>query len=93
MMLVCPVFVFLCAACSFRHVLDLYHLAKALLSAVGSGIQYLHENKIIHRDLKPENIVLQDINGKVNCCSVVLCLSCLIFTSCLRLFFLSIAGS
>ncbi|KAI2657816.1 Inhibitor of nuclear factor kappa-B kinase subunit alpha [Labeo rohita] len=37
----------------------------ALLNDVGSGIQYLHENKIIHRDLKPENIVLQDINGKV----------------------------
>uniref|UniRef100_A0AAX7V1Q8 Inhibitor of nuclear factor kappa-B kinase subunit alpha n=1 Tax=Astatotilapia calliptera TaxID=8154 RepID=A0AAX7V1Q8_ASTCA len=38
----------------------------SLLNDVGSGIQYLHENKIIHRDLKPENIVLQDINGKVN---------------------------
>uniref|UniRef100_A0A673JT87 Inhibitor of nuclear factor kappa-B kinase subunit alpha n=1 Tax=Sinocyclocheilus rhinocerous TaxID=307959 RepID=A0A673JT87_9TELE len=37
----------------------------ALLNDVGSGIQYLHENKIIHRDLKPENIVLQDINGKL----------------------------
>uniref|UniRef100_A0A3P9MNU1 Inhibitor of nuclear factor kappa-B kinase subunit alpha n=1 Tax=Oryzias latipes TaxID=8090 RepID=A0A3P9MNU1_ORYLA len=37
----------------------------SLLSDVGSGIQYLHENKIIHRDLKPENIVLQDINGKL----------------------------
>ncbi|KAG2463294.1 ERLN1 protein, partial [Polypterus senegalus] len=36
----------------------------SLLSDVGSGIQYLHENRIIHRDLKPENIVLQDINGK-----------------------------
>uniref|UniRef100_A0A673XXG3 Inhibitor of nuclear factor kappa-B kinase subunit alpha n=1 Tax=Salmo trutta TaxID=8032 RepID=A0A673XXG3_SALTR len=30
----------------------------SLLNDVGSGIQYLHENKIIHRDLKPENIVL-----------------------------------
>uniref|UniRef100_A0AAY4B316 Inhibitor of nuclear factor kappa-B kinase subunit alpha n=1 Tax=Denticeps clupeoides TaxID=299321 RepID=A0AAY4B316_9TELE len=37
----------------------------SLLNDVGSGIQYLHENKIIHRDLKPENIVLQEINGKV----------------------------
>lgn len=52
-------------------------LVKPLLSAPGSGIQYLHENKIIHRDLKPENIVLQDINGKVNCHFVVLCFFCL----------------
>ncbi|XP_028825776.1 inhibitor of nuclear factor kappa-B kinase subunit alpha isoform X2 [Denticeps clupeoides] len=37
----------------------------SLLNDVGSGIQYLHENKIIHRDLKPENIVLQEINGKL----------------------------
>uniref|UniRef100_A0A667ZZH9 Inhibitor of nuclear factor kappa-B kinase subunit alpha n=1 Tax=Myripristis murdjan TaxID=586833 RepID=A0A667ZZH9_9TELE len=37
----------------------------SLLNDVGSGIQYLHENKIIHRDLKPENIVLQDVNGKL----------------------------
>ncbi|XP_061809812.1 inhibitor of nuclear factor kappa-B kinase subunit alpha-like isoform X2 [Nerophis lumbriciformis] len=37
----------------------------ALLSDIGCGIQYLHENKIIHRDLKPENIVLQEINGKL----------------------------
>uniref|UniRef100_A0A6Q2ZDT0 Inhibitor of nuclear factor kappa-B kinase subunit alpha n=1 Tax=Esox lucius TaxID=8010 RepID=A0A6Q2ZDT0_ESOLU len=37
----------------------------SLLNDVGSGIQYLHENKIIHRDLKPENIVLQDIDGKL----------------------------
>ncbi|XP_071768841.1 inhibitor of nuclear factor kappa-B kinase subunit alpha-like [Centroberyx gerrardi] len=37
----------------------------SLLSDIGSGIQYLHENKIIHRDLKPENIVLQDISGKL----------------------------
>uniref|UniRef100_A0A8C9QYP6 Inhibitor of nuclear factor kappa-B kinase subunit alpha n=1 Tax=Scleropages formosus TaxID=113540 RepID=A0A8C9QYP6_SCLFO len=37
----------------------------SLLSDVGSGIQYLHENKIIHRDLKPENIVLQEVNGKL----------------------------
>ncbi|XP_045926276.1 inhibitor of nuclear factor kappa-B kinase subunit alpha-like isoform X2 [Micropterus dolomieu] len=36
-----------------------------LLSDIGSGIQYLHENKIIHRDLKPENIVLQDVDGKL----------------------------
>lgn len=36
-----------------------------ILSLIGSGIQYLHENKIIHRDLKPENIVLQEIDGKV----------------------------
>uniref|UniRef100_A0A8C7SNE2 Inhibitor of nuclear factor kappa-B kinase subunit alpha n=1 Tax=Oncorhynchus mykiss TaxID=8022 RepID=A0A8C7SNE2_ONCMY len=36
----------------------------SLLNDVGSGIQYLHENKIIHRDLKPENIVLQEVNGK-----------------------------
>lgn len=36
----------------------------SLLSHVGSGIQYLHENKIIHRDLKPENIVLQEASGK-----------------------------
>lgn len=36
----------------------------SLLSDIGSGIQYLHENKIIHRDLKPENIVLQEIDGK-----------------------------
>ena len=34
-------------------------------ASLGSGIQYLHENKIIHRDLKPENIVLQDVSGKV----------------------------
>lgn len=38
----------------------------SLLSHVGSGIQYLHENKIIHRDLKPENIVLQEASGKVS---------------------------
>uniref|UniRef100_A0A8B9DH05 Inhibitor of nuclear factor kappa-B kinase subunit alpha n=1 Tax=Anser cygnoides TaxID=8845 RepID=A0A8B9DH05_ANSCY len=37
----------------------------SLLSDIGSGIQYLHENKIIHRDLKPENIVLQDEGGKI----------------------------
>lgn len=37
----------------------------SLLSDIGSGIQYLHENKIIHRDLKPENIVLQDMGGKL----------------------------
>ncbi|XP_007478145.1 inhibitor of nuclear factor kappa-B kinase subunit alpha isoform X2 [Monodelphis domestica] len=37
----------------------------SLLSDIGSGIQYLHENRIIHRDLKPENIVLQDVGGKV----------------------------
>ncbi|CAB1311998.1 unnamed protein product [Coregonus sp. 'balchen'] len=37
----------------------------SLLNDVGSGIQYLHENKIIHRDLKPENVVLQDVNGKL----------------------------
>uniref|UniRef100_A0A8D0D8Z2 Inhibitor of nuclear factor kappa-B kinase subunit alpha n=1 Tax=Sander lucioperca TaxID=283035 RepID=A0A8D0D8Z2_SANLU len=37
----------------------------ALLSDIGSGIQYLHENKIIHRDLKPENIVLQEVGGKL----------------------------
>ncbi|KAM4703312.1 inhibitor of nuclear factor kappa-B kinase subunit alpha [Rhinophrynus dorsalis] len=36
-----------------------------LISDIGSGIQYLHENRIIHRDLKPENIVLQDCNGKI----------------------------
>ncbi|XP_072280422.1 inhibitor of nuclear factor kappa-B kinase subunit alpha [Pyxicephalus adspersus] len=35
-----------------------------ILSDIGAGIQYLHENRIIHRDLKPENIVLQDYNGK-----------------------------
>ncbi|XP_026550412.1 inhibitor of nuclear factor kappa-B kinase subunit alpha-like, partial [Notechis scutatus] len=38
----------------------------SVLSDVGSGIQYLHENRIIHRDLKPENIVLQDEAGKVS---------------------------
>ncbi|XP_017268329.1 inhibitor of nuclear factor kappa-B kinase subunit alpha-like [Kryptolebias marmoratus] len=37
----------------------------SLLSDMGSGIQYLHENKIIHRDLKPENVVLQEIDGKI----------------------------
>uniref|UniRef100_A0A8C7G7G2 Inhibitor of nuclear factor kappa-B kinase subunit alpha n=1 Tax=Oncorhynchus kisutch TaxID=8019 RepID=A0A8C7G7G2_ONCKI len=37
----------------------------SLLNDVGSGVQYLHENKIIHRDLKPENVVLQDVNGKL----------------------------
>ncbi|KAF7652538.1 hypothetical protein LDENG_00094990 [Lucifuga dentata] len=37
----------------------------SLLSDIGSGIQYLHDNKIIHRDLKPENIVLQDTGGKI----------------------------
>nr|XP_056705350.1 inhibitor of nuclear factor kappa-B kinase subunit alpha [Euleptes europaea] len=37
----------------------------SVLSDIGSGIQYLHENRIIHRDLKPENIVLQDEKGKV----------------------------
>ncbi|KAM6183506.1 inhibitor of nuclear factor kappa-B kinase subunit alpha isoform 2-T2 [Erethizon dorsatum] len=37
----------------------------SLLSDIGSGIRYLHENKIIHRDLKPENIVLQDVGGKI----------------------------
>uniref|UniRef100_A0A665UGG8 Inhibitor of nuclear factor kappa-B kinase subunit alpha n=1 Tax=Echeneis naucrates TaxID=173247 RepID=A0A665UGG8_ECHNA len=37
----------------------------SLLSDIGSGIQYLHENKIIHRDLKPENIVLQEMGGKL----------------------------
>ncbi|XP_007546160.2 inhibitor of nuclear factor kappa-B kinase subunit alpha-like [Poecilia formosa] len=37
----------------------------SLLSDIGSGIQYLHENKIIHRDLKPENIVLQETDGKL----------------------------
>ncbi|XP_061601357.1 inhibitor of nuclear factor kappa-B kinase subunit alpha-like [Cololabis saira] len=36
-----------------------------LLGDIGSGIQYLHENKIIHRDLKPENIVLQESDGKL----------------------------
>ncbi|XP_015275407.1 PREDICTED: inhibitor of nuclear factor kappa-B kinase subunit alpha [Gekko japonicus] len=37
----------------------------SILSDIGSGIQYLHENRIIHRDLKPENIVLQEEGGKV----------------------------
>ncbi|XP_029031829.1 inhibitor of nuclear factor kappa-B kinase subunit alpha-like [Betta splendens] len=37
----------------------------SLLRDIGSGIQYLHENKIIHRDLKPENIVLQDTGEKL----------------------------
>jgi serine/threonine protein kinase len=37
----------------------------SLLSDIGSGIRYLHENKIIHRDLKPKNIVLQDVGGKI----------------------------
>ncbi|XP_068927389.1 inhibitor of nuclear factor kappa-B kinase subunit alpha isoform X1 [Petaurus breviceps papuanus] len=37
----------------------------SLLSDIGSGIQYLHENRIIHRDLKPENVVLQDVGGKI----------------------------
>uniref|UniRef100_A0A8C8T191 Inhibitor of nuclear factor kappa-B kinase subunit alpha n=1 Tax=Pelusios castaneus TaxID=367368 RepID=A0A8C8T191_9SAUR len=37
----------------------------SLFSDIGSGIQYLHENRIIHRDLKPENIVLQDEGGKI----------------------------
>uniref|UniRef100_A0A4W6DVB9 Inhibitor of nuclear factor kappa-B kinase subunit alpha n=1 Tax=Lates calcarifer TaxID=8187 RepID=A0A4W6DVB9_LATCA len=37
----------------------------SLLSDIGSGVQYLHENKIIHRDLKPENIVLQEMCGKI----------------------------
>ncbi|MEQ2263237.1 hypothetical protein XENORESO_004998, partial [Xenotaenia resolanae] len=37
----------------------------SLLGHIGSGIQYLHENKIIHRDLKPENIVLQEIDGEL----------------------------
>lgn len=50
---------------SVVHVLH-SHTTPFFSSALGSGIQYLHENKIIHRDLKPENIVLQDINGKVN---------------------------
>ncbi|XP_069836938.1 inhibitor of nuclear factor kappa-B kinase subunit alpha [Dendropsophus ebraccatus] len=36
-----------------------------ILSDIGFGIQYLHENRIIHRDLKPENIVLQEVNGKM----------------------------
>ncbi|MEE6524263.1 hypothetical protein FKM82_023639, partial [Ascaphus truei] len=36
-----------------------------LMCDIGSGIQYLHENRIIHRDLKPENIVLLDCNGKI----------------------------
>ncbi|KAM4033758.1 inhibitor of nuclear factor kappa-B kinase subunit alpha isoform 2-T3 [Anomaloglossus baeobatrachus] len=36
-----------------------------ILSDIGSGIQYLHENRIIHRDLKPENIVLKDCSGKI----------------------------
>ena len=72
------VFFFLCAASSFTLffqsvVLQSYNVFCAL----GSGIQYLHENKIIHRDLKPENIVLQDINGKVNCHIVILRLLCL----------------
>uniref|UniRef100_A0A673VX12 Inhibitor of nuclear factor kappa-B kinase subunit alpha n=1 Tax=Salmo trutta TaxID=8032 RepID=A0A673VX12_SALTR len=37
----------------------------SLLNDVGSGVQYLHENKIIHRDLKPENVVLQDLVHKI----------------------------
>lgn len=48
-----------------------FHALNLVLSAPGSGIQYLHKNKIIHRDLKPENIVLQDISGKVSCQFVV----------------------
>uniref|UniRef100_A0A671NSK5 Inhibitor of nuclear factor kappa-B kinase subunit alpha n=1 Tax=Sinocyclocheilus anshuiensis TaxID=1608454 RepID=A0A671NSK5_9TELE len=61
--LMCPLLTFL-----LTHFCSLYCIlyeVLALLNDVGSGIQYLHENKIIHRDLKPENIVLQDINGKL----------------------------
>lgn len=67
---VCTVFIQTCS-------LEPYHLANPLIYVLGSGIQYLHENKIIHRDLKPENIVLQDINGKVNIYILVLFKLCL----------------
>lgn len=77
MMLVCPVFFSVCTMFIQTCALEPYHLDITLISRLGSGIQYLHENKIIHRDLKPENIVLQDINGKVNVYVLVLFLSCL----------------
>jgi len=77
-MLVCPVFSSLCVhLVHWDMILKPYHVVKPLIPALGSGIQYLHENKIIHRDLKPENIVLQNINGKVNCFFLVSCLLCL----------------
>lgn len=44
---------------------DAYSYDVFSFTNIGSGIQYLHENKIIHRDIKPENIVLQEISGKV----------------------------
>uniref|UniRef100_A0A667WZ75 Inhibitor of nuclear factor kappa-B kinase subunit alpha n=1 Tax=Myripristis murdjan TaxID=586833 RepID=A0A667WZ75_9TELE len=56
-------FLTFCSGLLFCYPLSLEVLS--LLSDIGSGIQYLHENKIIHRDLKPENIVLQDVNGKL----------------------------
>mmetsp|Transcript_22144 Transcript_22144/g.30886 ORF Transcript_22144/g.30886 Transcript_22144/m.30886 type:complete len:242 (-) Transcript_22144:1041-1766(-) len=48
--------------------------AKAFITDVINGLEYMHSNKIIHRDIKPENLVLVGDTVKIGDFGVSLCL-------------------